>query len=418
MNNDFSFDNANNNENSENKNTPPEFFQNAVEGQDVDIDLSEDFDEKINTEEKGVNNQAELSTSENLQYSDENPQNSTSFQPNYYGYQHSYQHFSVHQNQNPEVLQLFYEKKAVKRTANHIGVGLILFYAFQIVFSFVLTFFMVSQKAVDFINNPAINLELNIILSVLGFGLSAIFILKTENAKASQLLSYGLPKKGSLLAATMVGVGFCYAANIVVSMLQSVFQDVLPFVQPEIEFPNGILGFTLSALSVAVAPALIEEFLFRGVIMGSLLRFGKPLAIFTSALIFGLVHGNLIQIPFAFMVGLVIGAMVVETNSIWTGVIIHFVNNFISVCMDYLGRVADENILNVAYLFLLASLILVGFFGFYILSIKNKDLFVFKKTEHKSSTLKRFGWFSSSAAIIIYCVIIFLEIVLVQASGA
>ena len=85
--------------------------------------------------------------------------------------------------------------------------------------------------------------------------------------------------------------------------------------------------------------------------------------------------------------------------------------------MDYLLRVADENIVNVAYLFLLASLILVGFFGFYILSNKNKDLFVFKRTAHLSSTLERFGWLSSSASIIVYFIIIFLEILLMQVSG-
>lgn len=417
MNNEFYFEDESNNENSKNENIPPEILQNSVKGQDVDIDFSEISEEKINTEKKSVDNDVNISTSENPLSNAENQQNPQPFQPNYYGYQHSYQPFYGNFYQNSEALQLYNEKKLVKSTANHIGVGLILFYAFQIVFSFGLTLFMFDQKAVDFISNSAINLELNIILSFLGFGLSALFILKTENAKAYQLVSYGPPKKSSLIAAIMVGVGFCYAANIVVSMLQTRFQNVFPFVQPEIELPNGYLGFLISVLSVAVAPALIEEFLFRGVIMGSLLKFGKPLAIFTSAFLFGLVHGNLIQIPFAFMVGLVLGAMVVETDSIWTGIIIHFLNNFISVCMDYLGRVANENILNVAYLFLLASLILVGFFGFYILSIKNKYLFAFKKTEHLSSTLTRFGWFSSSAAIIIYFVIIFFEILLVQVSG-
>ena len=78
------------------------------------------------------------------------------------------------------------------------------------------------------------------------------------------------------------------------------------------------------------------------------------------------------------------------------------------------GIISDENMLNVAYLFLLASLIIVGFFGFYILSIKNKDLFVFKKTAHISTSVSRFKWFSSTASIIIYFVIIFFEIMLVQ----
>ena len=74
----------------------------------------------------------------------------------------------------------------------------------------------------------------------------------------------------------------------------------------------------------------------------------------------------------------------------------------------------DENILNIAYLFLLATLILIGFFGFYILSSKNKDLFNFKKTHHISSSIKRFGWLIFSPPIIIYCVIILLEILSIQ----
>ena len=369
------------------------------------------FDNESNN---AVDNQNNFSTSENPPFNAEIRQNPPPFQPNYYGYQQGYQPFYGSQYQNTEALQLYYEKKAVKRTSNHIGIGLILFYAFQFVISYILAFFMLNKNANDFIQNSAINLELNIVLSLLGFGLTAMFILKTEGAKASSLISYGPPKKGSLSSAIMLGVGFCYTANVVVSMLQTRFQNILPFAQPELELPNGILGFILSILSVAVAPAFIEEFLFRGVIMGSLLKFGKAFAIFTSAFLFGLVHGNLIQIPFAFMVGLVIGAMVVETNSIWTGVIIHFINNFISVCMDYLTRISDENMLNVAYLFLLASLIIVGFFGFYILSIKNKDLFVFKKTAHISTSVSRFKWFSSTASIIIYFVIIFFEIMLVQ----
>ncbi len=412
MNNDFYFDD----ENAEN--IPPDFSENTAEGKDVEIDFSEQKTSNEASVKSGVNNSDNLINTQNSTYTARNPQNPPPFQPNYYGYQHSYQPFYGSQYENTDALQLYYEKKAVKRTSNHIGVGLLLFYAFQFVISYIIAFFMVNKNAVDFINNPAVTLELNIILSLLGFGLSGIFILKTEGVRASSLISYGPPKKGNLLAAIMVGVGFCYTANVVVTLLQARFQNILPFAQPELELPNGALGFLLSVLSVAVAPALIEEFLFRSVIMGSLLKFGKAFAIFTSAFLFALVHGNLIQIPFAFLVGLVIGAMVVETNSFWTGVIIHFLNNFISVCMDYLSRVADENMLNVVYLFLLASLIIVGFFGFYILSIKNKALFAFKKTGHLSSTIKRFGWFSASVSIIIYFVIVFLEIIFVQLSGA
>ena len=133
-----------------------------------------------------------------------------------------------------------------------------------------------------------------------------------------------------------------------------------------------------------------------------------------SALLFDMVHGNLVQIPFAFMVGIVIGAMVIETNSFWTGVIIHFLNNFISLSIDYLSMSVGDDIIGIFYMFLLAAAITIGIFGFYMLSIKNKNLFAFKKTGHISSTPKRFGWFISSPTIIVYIVIIFLEILSVQ----
>lgn len=414
MNNDFNFENENNNEILKSENFPPEFSENIDLEQDVDIDFSDFGDEKIGSDENNVNNQNNFSTSQKPPFNAENQQNPPPFQPNYYSYQHSYQQNYSPYQQNPEALQLFYEKNAVKKTAKNIGVGFILFYIFQLLISFALGLFANNKKAVEFINNPAILLEFNIIISFLGFGLAAIFILKGESAKASRLISYGPPKGKSLPYAIMIGIGFCFTANVVVAMVQSVFQSFFPLKQSELELPSGILGFILSVFSVAVAPALIEEFLFRGAIMGSLLKFGKPFAIFTSALLFAMVHGNLIQIPFAIMVGIVIGAMVIETNSFWTGVIIHFLNNFISLSIDYLSMSVGDDIIGIFYMFLLAAAITIGIFGFYMLSIKNKNLFTFKKTGHISSTIKRFGWFISSPTIIVYIVIIFLEILSVQ----
>jgi hypothetical protein len=67
-------------------------------------------------------------------------------------------------------------------------------------------------------------------------------------------------------------------------------------------------------------------------------------------------------------------------------------------------------------MFLVAVFIVMGFFGYYILSIRNKSLFSFEKSMHVSTSLKKFGWFSSTATIIIYYVIIFFEIFLTKTS--
>jgi membrane protease YdiL (CAAX protease family) len=395
---DFYFEN----ENAEN--IPPISFE---KGNDVEIDFSEISQNNVENSNNVINNQNSFNNAEKTQ-------SYNNFQPNYYGYQQSYQPIYGAQFLNNENIKRYYEKKAVNKTANSIGLGLVIFFAFSLIFSFALTPFLMNKEIADFISNPAITLELNIILSVLGFGLAGFIILKSQKLRASEIISYSPPKKDGFWESILVAVGFCYTANIVVSMLQARFESILPFNQPELELPTGGLGFLISVIAVAIAPAMIEEFLFRAVIMGSLLKFGKGFAIFTSAFLFGLVHGNLIQIPFAFLVGLVIGAVVVETNSIWTGVIVHFINNFLSVCMDYLGDVVDKDILNVSYLFLIAFLIIIGFFAFYLLNIKNKNLFNFEKSKDISTSMQKFGWFSSSVLVIVYFVVVFLEILSVQ----
>lgn len=84
----------------------------------------------------------------------------------------------------------------------------------------------------------------------------------------------------------------------------------------------------------AVLPALIEEFAMRGVVMQSLRKYGDWFAIIMSSLVFALLHGNMVQIPFAFIAGIAIGYAVTVTGSMWTGVLIHFLNNLASIIMQ------------------------------------------------------------------------------------
>ena len=72
-----------------------------------------------------------------------------------------------------------------------------------------------------------------------------------------------------------------------------------------ISMSHNIFG----VLSIAIVVPILEEFLFRGAIEGHLLRKGwsPKWAILVSALIFGIIHGNPAQIPFAFLIGLLFG---------------------------------------------------------------------------------------------------------------
>ncbi len=103
-----------------------------------------------------------------------------------------------------------------------------------------------------------------------------------------------------------------------------------------VEYPNGYHAyhFVLDTIKIAIIPAFCEELLFRGLILDRLSRFGRAKAIFISALLFALMHQNVGQLLYTFILGLVLGYIVVESGSIWGAIVVHFVNNFTQVIMN------------------------------------------------------------------------------------
>lgn len=109
-----------------------------------------------------------------------------------------------------------------------------------------------------------------------------------------------------------------------------------------IDLPNlmeetflGMSRNVFGIISVTIMAPLVEELLFRGAIEGHLLRQGKsPVsAILISALIFGIVHINPAQIPFAFAIGSIFGWLYYRTGSVVSGIVGHFLNNSVATIM-------------------------------------------------------------------------------------
>ncbi len=89
-------------------------------------------------------------------------------------------------------------------------------------------------------------------------------------------------------------------------------------------------------MTVALAPAFAEEFLFRGVLYENLRPFGRTQAVLISALMFSLMHQNLSQVLYTFVCGILLALMYEWTGSIWCSVLFHLLNNQISVLSDVL----------------------------------------------------------------------------------
>ena len=94
---------------------------------------------------------------------------------------------------------------------------------------------------------------------------------------------------------------------------------------------NEIMRNRWGYLAVGILAPLTEEVVFRGAVLRVLLKlFGQRwhwLPIALSAVVFGLVHGNIQQFVHATLIGLILGWMYYRTDSILPGIVFHWVNN-------------------------------------------------------------------------------------------
>ena len=110
-------------------------------------------------------------------------------------------------------------------------------------------------------------------------------------------------------------------------------------------------SFLVNFVGVAMVPVFFEEFVVRGGMLNSYIGTGRLRAgILLTALLFGLQHMNVTQLFYAFVVGIVMGLLFVLTDSIWPGILFHFLNNALAPVSEVLeARFGTEFVQN--YLF-------------------------------------------------------------------
>ena len=140
------------------------------------------------------------------------------------------------------------------------------------------------------------------------------FNLKSFSEVSGKTIGLSIP----LILAGMIFINLCSEFLGLPDMMQDTFRAM----------SRNVFGI----ISIAIMAPLVEELLFRGAIQGHLLRKGmKPVyAILIASAVFGIVHMNPIQIPFAFAIGMIFGWLYYRTGSVVPGMIGHFINNSIA----------------------------------------------------------------------------------------
>ncbi len=321
---------------------------------------------------------------------------------------------------NESELQLLQEKRKLRQIAMFIGIAMLITASVSLVFApiylNVMALFGVDRyTALKFANDPMGMQLINQILSVLMFVFPFLIVLSGCSFKFNDLVSLSKPDKRSFLPTILLGLAFCGFANIATNILASFFSG-FGFEVPDysIKTPDGPFGAIVTIVGAAVIAPLTEEFAMRGIVMGSLRKYGEKFAIVSSAILFGLMHGNIRQIPFAFIVGLILGYAVIKTGSLWTGVIIHFLNNLFASVLTIIGEKLPEEIALVLNLSFFAFCILCGFLSFLFAGKTKETGFSLTESDRNFTSKQSAKIFFTSPFIIAYIVLIAIQTVLLM----
>lgn len=308
-------------------------------------------------------------------------------------------------------MENIFEKRYIKGIAVSIGIACIVLAAvskgWSTLILWVIDYFGISRTfAAKLLSNEGIEQFEQVIFSALCFTVPFIIAAKSANEKVSELIPFKRSEKATALPYFLIGISFCTFANLSVAFAGSFFEGMgIEYSVASSPLPKGTVGFILYLISTAVIPALVEEFACRGIIFGLLKPLGEGFAVIVSAIIFGIVHGNFEQIPFTFLVGLVLGLIRLKTDSVFIAMAVHGFNNLISVVLSYLGEMSSvtENEINIFYSLFMAVSLSLGLFALYL--IKNRGDINFKKPVCETGEKQKYIWFFTSPAIIIFIIL-------------
>ena len=192
------------------------------------------------------------------------------------------------------------------------------------------------------INDTLLDVIFNVLMQVVFLLIGPFLIYKLALKKSFfQVLSFSNVRKPDwyiMLLCIPLGI-CCFIATIGISTIWQVILVLMGYTPggggayPE-TFSAWLL--LLNIFLTGVLPGICEEFTNRGGLVTTMRgSFNNAQTILLCGLMFGLFHQNITQIVYTFLFGMLMTALVLKTKSIFPAMAVHFINNSLSVYLDY-----------------------------------------------------------------------------------
>ena len=149
---------------------------------------------------------------------------------------------------------------------------------------------------------------------------------------------------------------FCYTAA------PSAFVDAGKVSDAAFAMNGRFFDVLYLVVTFAILPAITEEFLFRGIVLGEYEHNGAVFASIMSSLMFAMAHFSVARLPVYIFSGLVLAAVVYATRSVIASMIVHAINNSVVLLSEkYVLHMVDKQ--NVSFTLFVMILVLVFILG-------------------------------------------------------
>lgn len=226
-----------------------------------------------------------------------------------------------------------------KRHFSKLGLGYALFTAISFAVSLII-------QIIVLLINPELyesTLFLNIVtpVSLYLFALPALLIVLSKcesKPPEKKRMSFG-----AFILFLITAFGFMYIGAIIGDSVMELISESVGY-----DYSNGLEGIIdndklwLTAIFTVVIAPIGEEFVFRKLIIDRTQKYGGFISIGLSGLVFGLMHGNLYQFFYCFLLGLLLGYIYYTTGKLYITIAIHAIVNFVgSIVTSLLAPVSD-----------------------------------------------------------------------------
>lgn len=281
-------------------------------------------------------------------------------------------------------------KANISRESSHVGFSLLLFVVIEAIISVIMVAFTVGimgwnlDQVYEFITEPKSMALLHAGMLLIGLAFPFLAYLFIHKLPINEMIPLHKLRKGELMPMFWIGLAMmmidgCFVNNVThpggIRGANYSFDVV--------SFGNTPTDALLTFFCLGVVPALIESFVFNGVILQVLRRRGgDTFALLASSLLFAILTTNFAEMPGAFLTSILLGYMVIFSGSLIPAVAVKLAERVLFFAVTQLGF-GMKNIEMIGYLDSAISVIIVivGLLSMGTLLKRFPEFFVLKRSD-------------------------------------